>query len=249
MTFPQAFEISRQMHLHVRREDWAEDKWIIAWGTGECWAGGERRPILATDLGAVDLLAEDWTTVPAPLAACPVTPSEPTGGSTPTPGSGGFPDDLAEFSRPSTSGGGGGSSSSLPTPEEGTSLRVQFSGLTYGNDPNNEYRGIDHMDGFYTLPSVGEGSWQKKFPRGSFYPAGTETSDHPFEWTITANRNPDGSGGFTYEVTMTVIAVPSGAAPTGGFGSLALAPRLSPINNVWTAAGPDVIQGGTATVL
>src|SRR4051812_24216375 len=93
MTFQQARAISKANQLHVRRASWADDKWFMLWrGTWFVFSTGLLNPVRATDYAADDLLATDWTTVSAPLAACPITPGEPIGGGDPLPGTGGFPD-------------------------------------------------------------------------------------------------------------------------------------------------------------
>src|SRR5260221_12804798 len=97
MTFYQSRAISKA-GLHIRRSSWPDDKWFMIWrGTWFCFASGSPpHPVRAADYSTDDLRATDWTTIPAPLAACPVgaTTGRP-GGPPPPPGTHGCPDDAS----------------------------------------------------------------------------------------------------------------------------------------------------------
>lgn len=259
MTFFEARAISQTNLLHIRRSSWTADKWFMPWrGTWFVFATGLSAPIpvRALDYSADDLNATDWTTVPAPLTSCPITPTEPTGGGPPTPGYPGFPTGTPPGFPPTPGGGGGGGGSpsgsgpSLPPADPGTSIRVLISGLTHGNDPDNTCREIDDLDDTYTLESTGPGTWQKQFPHGEFFPIGSSTPDHGFEWTINVTSDDDGTGRLLYAVNMFSVALPPpGANATGGFTPINPAYRKAPMNNLLTASYGFVIYGGFAKIL
>lgn len=259
MTFAQARAISKTNKLHVRRSTWATDKWFMLWrGTWFVFGAGLLQPVRATDYSAADLLANDWTTVPAALAACPITPTEPTGGGDPSPGTPGFPDDPTVFPTPPGSPGvGGSSSSSLPTPDPGAhrkTLTVTFAGIHHDGDIPDGYFDIEDSDlnGPFTLSPAGAGRWHKIFRKGFFSEDGGHTPDHWFKWTIlVTNRGPQHAPDDTrdyFEVRFYSEGVPAGTfALPGGFSEQDIGPAGEPIDNITYHAG-DFFYGGTATI-
>jgi hypothetical protein len=151
-------------------------------GTWFCFSSGNpAHPVRATDYSAADLLATDWTTMPAALAACPIDPTiGSTGGASATPGSPGFPDDLT------TSIGGafsGSPSTTLPPPDPGSGFVIVFAGITFkpwpGGFPNAVYESVD---GTYPLIAAGVNHWTATFPRG-------HDDVGPFIWVADVTRN------------------------------------------------------------
>jgi hypothetical protein len=180
MTFLQAARICVATKLHIRRESWPADKWIWKHGNtpyGPTWyifrlsgTEKERNGTQVTRGGDVveeDYRADDWTTMPAPLVSCPVTPGIPIGGGPPVPGTPGWPSvpDPGFPSFPGSPGGGGDPSITLPPPDPGTSLSVTFSGITdtqtaTDDDPAVYFDG-DKLNRRWTLEFVGPGHWKK----------------------------------------------------------------------------------------
>lgn len=238
MTFYQSRAISKA-GLHVRRSAWPDDKWFMLWrGTWFAFAGGNPPiPVKATDYSSDDLLATDWTTMPAALAACPIDPGTgSTGGGPPQPGKGGFPNDPTLF----PFGGSGtppdGGSTTLPPPEPGTGLTVKIAGLDTSR-ASSIWSGLDGINKSYTLSGSGD-SWSTTFNKGINI---EDSSD--LGWTLTATRSGSiwdvelspgaGSGGFQTQT-------PAGARGAG-----------IPIANNYTSGSLGGILnffGGTATV-
>lgn len=169
MTIQQAAAISKANNLPIRRASWPADKWFWVWLGGHWFSypSGKPHTALATDYTSADLQATDWTTVPAPLASCPITPSEPIGGGPPVPGSPGWPDvpDPDFPTSPGVPSGGGGGGPSLPTPDSGTSLRVKFEGITDTQVPSEDNPAVyfkgEKLNDTWTLDSAGPGHWKK----------------------------------------------------------------------------------------
>jgi hypothetical protein len=210
MTLLQATTIAVANRLHIRRESWPSDKWIWKHGNthyGPTWivfrlSGTERErngtmPIRATDFDAEDLRADDWTTMPAPLMSCPVTPSIPIGGGPPLPGTPGWPEvpDPGFPSFPGSPGGGGDPSITLPKPDPGTALSVTFAGigtvdfaaLAGAGTAHWELHGSD-LDGTRVCAPSGTGVWVGTFKAGNFMKADGVTVDHPGNWKVTVQR-------------------------------------------------------------
>lgn len=198
MTFAQARAISKINKLHIRRASWAEDKWFMIWrGTWFCFTSGLVHPVHATDYIPDDLRATDWTTVPAPLASCPSTPSEPVGGNPPVPGTPGWPDipDLPPFF-PGSPGGSGSPSITLPPPDDGTSIRVRFNGITDTQTPTEEdpavYFDGDKLNNTWSLEAAGPGHWKKSaFPVGYYRHPDVDEKLKIF-WNIEVTKTADG---------------------------------------------------------
>lgn len=243
MTFFDAYAISAGLALHIRRAAWAAGKWFIVWrGQIECWNADQRGVAKCTDYTADDLLATDWTTVPAPLAACPVTPSEPSGGGPPSPGFPSFPigGPPPSFPAPPGGGGGGGSPSgsgpSLPTPDAGTGISVTFDGLSTVDGTGGIYKNID-LNGEHSLDSDGSGSWSATVPNGIVVASGD-----PISWLINVTK---GTGGL-YSVSMECSG-PVSDPSLGGFLSFPAKPLGSPAPNDYDSL-TVIIGGGHATV-
>jgi hypothetical protein len=273
MTFNQARAISKANALHVRRESWPVDQYVMIWrGTWFYFDAGLVRPVRAGDYSAADLLANDWTTVPSALAACPVDPAiGSTGGGPPTAESPAF---AAAFSPDATStgstgdaehhgsgvgGGGGGGGSDDPAPvlppvDPGTSVRVRFSGTTHADLHDAfgfEYvRGIVSLDGTFTLDPAGANEWKTTFTRGEFWIDGTPPhADHSYIWNVTAARSTtDGVDYWTVTLQCLNTDPAGGSTLTGGFYSEP-AIRSATQTNLDAGSGGSVFFGGTANVL
>jgi hypothetical protein len=194
VTFYQSRAISKT-GLHVRRAAWSADKWLMIWrGTWFCFASGNpAHPVRATDYSTADLLATDWTTMPAALAACPIDPTiGSTGGASAvpgspgSPGSPGFPDDATPLivSLPGSGAPSGpGAPTVLPPPAPGSGYVVVFSGITFkpwpGGPPNAVY---ENVNGTYPLVASGVNHWTAAFPSG-------HDDGGPFIWVADVTRN------------------------------------------------------------
>lgn len=250
MTFQQARAISKTNKLHIRRTSWDMDKWFMLWrGTWFVFSTGLLQPVRATDYTRDDLLATDWTTVPAPLAACPITSTEPGGGSAPTPGSGAFPYDPTQFPTPPGNAPVSGSSSvSLPTPEPGikpAGLRVRFNGINQTEDSRRTVKEVLPLDGLYSLEPSGVGVWTTSFPKG-YVIVGLDDHHDEIIWTITATISGRGDDDEPfYDVEMDG----SGMTPVGSsFTSFQPKPKNVEIMNVLISTSAS-FYGGHATVL
>ncbi|MDR3405604.1 MAG: hypothetical protein P4L99_24120 [Chthoniobacter sp.] len=224
MNFFDARSISATNQLHIRREAWASDKWFIIWrGLWFAYNAGVRTPVLATHYTADDLRATDWTTVPAALAACPITPTEPLGGSPPVPGSSGFPP-----SDPFSSTPDGGSSyvggnandgntdpkpvKKLPPPDPMT-VTVMLRNVNHADEDEIILSSVDLNGTPYALDHAGGGTWRTTTNKGFL----NTTPPTPMVWAITAVLNPLGipppdPASLTWAVTVistTVSADPS----------------------------------------
>lgn len=251
MTFNEARILSRP-GLHIRREGW-EDKWFIVWrGVWWCLGAAYARPVLATDYTASDLLARDWTTMPAPLAACPIG-----GGST-----GG--DVTPPFGAPAGAPGGledeGGGLSLVPRPPaeaeptpiivlpvDDPGISVRFSGMTSDADsriivPPKMVR--PHCT--IKVPPAGRGQWSLAFTSGTYwngFPWGIEPRhDDPWSWNLEIGR--DGAGLFT--VSLNSTTAPSSGGFMNGVGTSGYARGIAAPNGV---SDGTHISGGTATIL
>lgn len=242
MTFRQAREVART-GLHIRRPEW-DDKWLaIVRGTWWCQSSTFTRPVRATDYTEFDLRAGDWTTIPLPLAACPIDPAI---GST---GGGSFPPLSGPGSGGSGSAGGGtsgGGPSGAPTaPDDGPVLpapddpgvSVRFSGLIIDNGSGR----------ILTEPTVnttrkcrpaGVGSWETSYTSGRVEYYGP-TRPEPWQWTVSIVKG----GGGLFEVTMT-----GDWNLGGGFQTATPRARGVAISNT-LPSGTYPVGGGTATVL
>ena len=242
MNFPQARAISHS-GLHIRRSAWADDKWFMVWrGTWFCFRTGVLRPVLATDYDQDDLVATDWTTMPAALAACPIDPTiGSTGGGSPTPGTDGFADD----STPIVGGVPGSGAPSgpddppvLPPPDPGTGVTVTFAGMTiFPGQP--DFHGVLLNDTFALTPSA-PNEWKLDFKRGRS--DATNPPPDAISWEIIAART-----GVLWSVVLTNIDGPY----SGGFITRVGTeqPRGHPITNGFDVTSLGVvIYGGTATV-
>ena len=235
MTFYQARAISKT-GLHVRRSSWPADQWFMIWrGTWFCFAGGNPpRPVRATDYSADDLLATDWTTVPAALAACPIDPTiGSTGGGDPTPGTDGSPDDPT----PPFSGGPGitppGSPTTLPPPDPGTGITVTFDSILAADSPPGFLVNVN-LNRPVTLPALGGTT---TFLSG-WLPSLGQTSD-TIQWQVSATRF-----GSDWHVELTAISIPT---PSGGFISAAVQPAGHAADNIYTTSS-DAFYAGHAIV-
>lgn len=259
MTFQQARAISQTNNLHIRRTSWDADKWFMLWrGTWFVFGTGILQPVRATDYTSADLLAADWTTVPAPLAFCPITPGEPSGGSDPKPGRFPFPNDPSFFPPDPSAPARGSSSNSLPTPETGTSLRVRIEDIRGSDLSQCAALGVD-FNRTYTLTPEGPSSWSQRF-----------TTGHYIGYDFHGEPNPDddlGPAKFVIFVTATLPPTKYNVQiDTDGFAYIALLggfrtptggekPRQTPIDNDLTlpTSGHDLVgtffYGGQATVL
>ncbi len=239
MTFAQARAISKTNKLHVRRASWTNDKWFMLWrGTWFVFGTGLLKPVHATDYTTADLLATDWTTVPAPLVSCPVTPGEPLGGGPPMPGTPGWPGgepDVPPFF-PGSPGGSGSPSITLPPPDPGTDqpIHVVFIEMDYPfSIPPGHYSQGDIMkEGGWLAESVGAKHWKAEFLTGNIFSGDTIVGD--INWILDVVRGPSG---FTISLT-----TDSGA---GGFSG---GPVLRNQEATNTFTGGE-INGGTAKVL
>ena len=109
MTFLEAKDYTKD-RLHFRRENWPEHQWLMYW-RGCCWffQGEEQHVVRNYEYGVADLMATDWTTMPAALTSCPI---DPTTGST-----GGKPPIVIRPGTPPYPGPGGGTTGpSWPIP-------------------------------------------------------------------------------------------------------------------------------------
>lgn len=257
MTFPEAYTVSKQDRLHIRRAGWPADQWLIIWGTGESWNAGVRHPIRASELVTDDFLANDWTTVPAPLASCPITPSEPSGGGDPGPSFPGFPSEPDTFSPPKSGSSGslgGAVSTSLPTPKPGTDLQVTFDGIT-GLALPPEYHDISASDlnQPFTLERSGT-TWTHTFDKGFVSYDGGTTVAQTFKWTITVTNvgkvgalsDPSDTRDY-FTVILFAQAVPSGGFPSGGFLQLNPEPLNEPMDSALDSAH-NSFYGGHAVL-
>lgn len=229
MTFSQSRAIS-QAGLHVRRSAWSSDKWLMLWrGTWFCFAGGNPpHPVRAADYGRDDLLATDWTTMPAALAACPVDPTiGSTGGGSPVPGTGGFPADPV----PASFGG-----IALPPPDPGLKpppppalVTVTFAGIL--SPDSGGYTGVN-LNQIFTFhgPDYALQTFQ----------SGQDASSVPISWDVTLS--PVG-GKWTTAITAHLTGNPS-----GGFKTDAAQPIGTPIQNWFIASGGTYAYAGTATI-
>lgn len=197
MTIQQAAAISKANNLPIRRASWPADKWFWVWLGGHWFSypGGKPHTALATDYSKADLLANDWTTVPAPLAACPVTPTEPSGGGDPIGGTPGWPDvpDPSFPSPPGVPSGGGGGGPTLPPPDPGTGLRVLFEGIT-DSQPDTEENPAIYYDGeklndTWTLRSLGSGHWRKDAFHVGYYKHPHVEEQLKIYWDIDVTRS------------------------------------------------------------
>ncbi|EDY16671.1 hypothetical protein CfE428DRAFT_5784 [Chthoniobacter flavus Ellin428] len=248
MTILEAAVISIANNLPIRRASWAADKWFWVWRGGHWFSfpGGQPHTVVATDYTAADLLATDWTTVPAPLAACPITPTEPLGGNSPDPGQRGFASGGGRFPPPPGSGGGGGgggsgSGGTLPTPNPGTSLNVDITGVTCGNDGLN-FSEVD-IDGSHSVDFESPGVWKTTFDSGYSNPT-DPPNKKPVNWTLTLTKDLT-TLKFTVSVTSTERY---GGTFLAAFATLPGQEQLLgvPISNAHAVG--DFGDGGTATV-
>ncbi|MDR3406392.1 MAG: hypothetical protein P4L99_28160 [Chthoniobacter sp.] len=247
MTFPQARAISKT-GLHVRRDSWPADKWFMLWrGTWFCF-GTEiviPRAVLATDYGVDDLRAEDWNTVPPALGSCPITPTEPSGGSPPTPGAGGFPDDpFNPFPPAAGSGGGapGGGGGTLPPPDPGTSVHVRFAGIveSEGLAMITDITGVeDALARTVSCTPSGSNVWTGGFTGGKrVFPADPSELPVIYSWAVTVTKFPaDG----TWTVSLEGV---------NAFGLIYASADPGPRNFALPSDNPSIdLLGGTATVI
>ena len=250
MTFYQAATICKASKLHIRRDAWPADKWMFYQrGTWIVFPSAGNQPVCTTDFGEGEFRATDWNTMPAALAACPITPGAPIGGGPPVPGSPSFPDDPTRlpFHPGSPGAGGDGSPISLPPPNDTPGLNVRFSGITEATlDPGVfvHIRGV-HLNGPYTLTGTG-GTWTKEFNSGFWVlDDGHDTRDHDFRWRITASRD----SGYNWTISLASIDLGLGAYPTGGFATAVAQPRGHNINSIWNEPHSSYFYDGTAKVV
>jgi hypothetical protein len=215
VNFVQARYYSQTNSLHVRRSGWADaTQWFIIW-RGVWWlfnGAGAERVVRATDYAIADLIADDWTTMPAPLAGCPVDPTPPppvSGGPVPPPpSSGGGP---PTFGSPPESGVGGiwdicsdgftifeCNGGPFGGPDSGTMLKATFSGLSQDPDTTGDYLGVN-LNRSVNLSYSGT-VWTSTFSSGTY-----ASSGDPIMWTVVCTR--------ALDVTLSV----SGGDPSGGF--------------------------------
>jgi hypothetical protein len=233
LTFYQARAISAGNQLQVRRTSWSDpNQWFMSW-RGQWWffTTGVVRPVEAGDWGKAELLADDWTAVPAALAACPIDASTgSTGGGPPAPGIGGFTVndpttvDLAMSGSGISSGISGGIT--LPTPDpKGDSLTVSFTGLFILGPSRDFYS--DFNSSMTVSCAFSGGEWKGSGSNGKVIATGA-----PIVWEVTVAKF-----GTEYSVDMATTD-----GPNGGFTGLS----ASPINNL--TAGTQDVSNGTATV-
>lgn len=258
MTIFEALAISKANQLHIRRASWPASKWVIAWRGIVQTVPVTGRPYFTrgSEYGRADLLADDWTTVPAPLAACPVTPTEPIGGGDPIGGFPGLPFEPPPGfpPPPGAPGGGGGGSPSLPPPKpDGTGLSVTFAGIT-GTTLSTNYYDIsaDNLNGPFPLDGAGAGVWTSVFKQGYISFDGGATPTTTFQWTITVTKvgqiHAPSDLRIYYTVRLSSIGLPSGGSPSGGF-TEATAGRIGQtINNLLTSSADGAFFGGTAVL-
>jgi hypothetical protein len=249
MDFFAARAISKTNAMHIRRESWAADKWFMLWrGTWFVFGTGLLLPVRATDYTTDDLTAADWTTVPALLAACPISLTS-TGGSAPTPGTGTWAFGSGSFPpKPGTGGlggspGVGGGGGPLPPPDPGTSVTVTFTGTTCDSYPP-VITELSFDGQTYSLEAAGAGVWKTTFTNGKL------NSGAPQPWSLTVTRNsPDTVGGpFNYAVDLNASAHPF-SATDGGFATDGPGkPVGTPIDNQNLVTESGYVRGGTATV-
>ncbi|MEI9895227.1 MAG: hypothetical protein WDN28_15385 [Chthoniobacter sp.] len=186
MNFYDARAIALATKLHIRRESWPADKWMWVLNTvvsyiftAEVGYAGTQL-VRCTDFGRAEFEAQDWTTMPAPLMSCPITPTSPLGGGPPIPGSPGFPGAPSgggygggsagggSGGGGSGGGGGGGGGGSLPPPDPGTSLSVTFAGLTAADFTGTLIKDLHtgDLDGTYALAPAGGLTWSTTFQKG-----------------------------------------------------------------------------------
>ena len=268
MTWNQINHIATENRLHVRRESWPAEKWFYKADPpalyGALWFvfitnGTEKerngtQVVRCTDYNAEDLLATDWTTVPAALTSCPVVPPAPgdpgsPGGRPPGPGDPGFPDPGPGFPpiifppSPGEPAGGGSGPAPLPAPDPGASLRVSFhdvhldTGVAIHGFEQNKTR---------TLEGAGPNHWQSEFDEGYI-----DTEDQYLSWRITADRTDDvdQQGIWMVFLQCTGRAGSGIGIATGGFSNDVAHRRNQDLANSYTGGGSLTVYGGFARVL
>lgn len=259
MTFYQARAVSRKNFLHVRRSSWAHTRWFIIWrGVWFVFDTGVFRVVTAADYSRDDLSATDWTTVPAPLASCPIVPATPSdpgspGGGPPILGFPGFPPPPPDGG----GGGGGGSSGGSPLPPPDTrGMSVTFSGLTFTN-PTTGDRLIDDIsalnDDPIDLTRSGYGRWIGSRSAGMWAPDPGDFNI-PMIWKVEVTAPTYGdlnTKPYRWHVLLswlnnTYSIFVGGFVTTGGTEQ----PAGSPINNLYHSSdySAGVVADGTATV-
>ncbi|HSI10711.1 MAG TPA: hypothetical protein VK961_01645 [Chthoniobacter sp.] len=256
MTLLEAFAISKANQLHIRRASWPADKWIMNWrGIGQTVpVTGKPYFVRGDEYNRADLVATDWTTVPLPLAACPVTPGEPIGGDPPVPGSPGWPGfpDPGFPSAPSVPPDGGGSIPPLPTPTPGTGLTAIFSGIeplflssfVFGT---THWEGV-RTNGSHALQSAGGGTWTGTFSNGQFFlNDGSPDAGHAANFKITASiaEVVDGKPKFHLQLAVDLWGLGFSIIyeeATPGIRGFAM-PNVEPTSSDWTGG-----SGTTGTV-
>ena len=239
MTFNQARAISKTAKLHIRRAAWTADKWFMVWrGHWFVFPSGQPRTVQATDYDTDDLLATDWTTMPAALAACPIDPTiGSTGGGAPTPGEGGFPDDPTPplLGGPGIPPGGGPSTTIIPPPAPGTGVSVTFAGIVQSTGLHTSVN--PNLARTVALKATGSNTWTGTIKSGKTL---SGDADDSIVFDVAADRSGDQwSVHVTCQAGFTPVFSTPGSPPFH---------RGDPIPNATATDSGDGFYAGTATV-